>query len=1082
MKSALLKDTLREMKKSFGRFISIFAIVGIGVAFFAGVRASVPVMKNSADSYYKDYQLMDIKIQSTLGLTKDDVKAIQGVDGMKGSYAGYSMDALNMHENVQSVCHILSMPSDTSSNNSEYINQYRVTEGRMPEKENECVIEMDALAVSGYEIGDTITFTSGSDETIQTSLKNDTYTIVGKVMTPNYLSFEKGSSTIGNGKVNRYIAIWDSNFTSNVYTEMYLTLDGAMDYNSYEDAYFTDIVDPVVKQLDTLADVQVKVRYDDIKQNAQKSIDDAKAKYLENKNTFQSEIANAEQLIADSRKKVNEGYAQLDQEKVDGEAAIDEHQKTLDASFKELAELQNQYAAALQNYNTKEAEFTQASVQWNEQIAIINTQLSTLESQLMQIDSQLLNPSLTQDEINALQKSKQELEREKVTAVQNKTGVESKKREGQKQLDDAKQQIFVMEQHISGGKKQVEQGTSQIQSAQTSLETQIAEAKRTLDANAKELTSNEATLENKKTDGQAQLDDAWEQLQKAESDLTSLTEPTWYVLDRNSHYSYRDYGSAADRMGGIAKVFPVFFFLVSALVCLTTMTRMVDEQRQEIGTLKALGYTKAHIAMKYIAYAGFASVMGGIAGAAIGLSLFPSVIYNAWAIMYMMPPVQLELQLPLAGMAILLASMITIAAAVVACYKDLMETPSLLMRAKPPKNGKKIILERIPFLWKHFSFTYKVTARNIFRYKKRFLMTIIGISGCTALLIAGFGIRDSIGAIVTKQYGEIFQFDVSVDYKSNASVSDKEHVYASLKEDNRFLDAMEIAVYHGVFARNDTDTGVDIYVSLDDERLNQFINLRTRKGHQALPLSQDGAIITEKLASMEDVSIGDTLAVDNGDGIKRDILIKGICENYVGHAIYLPSSYYKTVYHETAKATGILGTLKTSSDQIETTLGNELMKEGVIDSVQFYSSIANSFQKTISSLLIVVIVLIISAGLLAFVVLYNLTNVNISERLREIATIKVLGFYDNEVSAYVYRENILLTLIGTGTGLLLGIALHALIMTLAEFDNVMFGRNINAISFVLAALITILFAVLVNVVMYRKLKNIPMVESLKSIE
>ena len=400
--------------------------------------------------------------------------------------------------------------------------------------------------------------------------------------------------------------------------------------------------------------------------------------------------------------------------------------------------------------------------------------------------------------------------------------------------------------------------------------------------------------------------------------------------------------------------------------------------------------------------------------------------------------------------------MITVAAALAACYKELVETPALLMRPKAPKNGKKILLERIPFIWKRFNFIYKVTARNIFRYKKRFLMTVIGISGCSALLVAGFGIQDSIGEIAVKQYGDIFKFDVTMTYKGEDTLSQKEQDLNELQKDSRVKSATAMAVYHGFYADEGEDKGIS--------------------------LNNDGAVITEKIAKDKHLKVGDTFPIDNGDGVKKDVKIAAVTENYVGHIVYMTPSYYKSVYHKTPQNTGMFAIMRDSSEKDEQALGNAFMKKDTIDSVSFYSGIAASFQDTIASLSFIVVVLIISAGLLAFVVLYNLTNVNISERLREIATIKVLGFYDKEVSAYVYRENIFLTLIGALAGLVLGIVLHSLIMSLAELDTVMFGRNIEKLSFLYSVAITMVFAIIVNLVMYRKLKKIPMVESLKSVE
>ena len=357
-----------------------------------------------------------------------------------------------------------------------------------------------------------------------------------------------------------------------------------------------------------------------------------------------------------------------------------------------------------------------------------------------------------------------------------------------------------------------------------------------------------------------------------------------------------------------------------------------------------------------------------------------------------------------------------------------------------------------------------------------------GISGCSALLVAGFGIQDSIGEIAVKQYGDIFKFDVTMTYKGEDTLSQKEQDLNELQKDSRVKSATAMAVYHGFYADEGEDKGIDLYVPQDVESLHTYISLRQRGSNEAISLNNDGAVITEKIAKDKHLKVGDTFPIDNGDGVKKDVKIAAVTENYVGHIVYMTPSYYKSVYHKTPQNTGMFAIMRDSSEKDEQALGNAFMKKDTIDSVSFYSGIAASFQDTIASLSFIVVVLIISAGLLAFVVLYNLTNVNISERLREIATIKVLGFYDKEVSAYVYRENIFLTLIGALAGLVLGIVLHSLIMSLAELDTVMFGRNIEKLSFLYSVAITMVFAIIVNLVMYRKLKKIPMVESLKSVE
>ena len=1080
-KKALLKDTLREIHKSLGRFISIFMIVAIGVAFFAGVRASVPDMKGTADKYFDDYNLMDYRIMSTIGMTKDDVRDLKEVKGIEGVYGSHSMDVINMRNNEQRVFKLMSMPMNVKQDDKNYINQIRVLEGRLPIASNECVIERDTIHPTGLQLGDLITFTSGTDEDISEALKQNTFKIVGVVNMPYYLSYEKGSSTIGSGVINNYAIIPEDNFKGEYYTEIFATAAGAKALNSYDDVYF-DHIKPVTRRIKSVVEKNVDTRFDDIKAEAMKKIKAGRKEYNANKKLFDEQIEDAKQALKDGKRELEIGQRELDDNKLatndmfrEQTAIIRENERELERGKRELEQAKIQF----------DIQSAQAETKLNDLKTILEYAKQTSASitdKKAEVDKKLENPDLTDIERSYLERRQQDLVRQLKAADTIVVRLQQEYDGAIMQLETAKQMIETSEKELIAGEKALKDGKKQLAAGKKKAQKALDQAQAQIDQGYIDLEVGEKELAIKEKDGLDQLKKAKEKLDQGEADIKELKGPDCYILDRHSHYSYMDYGSAADRMGAISKVFPLFFFLVAALVCLTTMTRMVDEQRQQIGTLKALGYTKLDIAKKYIIYASIASVSGGIFGAVVGMILFPTVIYNAWGIMYNMPEVQLQAQIPLALAAIAIASFITIMAAVGACYKELVEVPSQLMRPKAPKNGKKIFLEHIPFIWSRFNFIHKVTARNIFRYKKRFFMTVVGISGCTALLVAGFGIQDSIGDIAVSQYQEIYKFDMSVSFDENEKLSVKEKLLEDVRKQENVKEANSMAIYHGLYADDGDDKGIDLYIPSDADTFEDYFTLRTRGSEEPIELADDGVIISEKVAKLKGLSVDDTFEVDNGDGVKRKLRIAGITEHYVGHVAYMTRDYYKEVYHRTPSDTTIFAKLNDTSDDAEKALGNKLMSLDEAKSVTFYSGIAESFEDTIDSLNIIIIVMIISAGLLAFVVLYNLTNVNISERLREIATIKVLGFYDKEVSAYVYRENIILTLIGSFVGIFVGIGLHALIMNLAELETVMFGRNIYKISFVYAIVITMIFAIMVNLVMYRKLKKIPMVESLKSVE
>ena len=556
---------------------------------------------------------------------------------------------------------------------------------------------------------------------------------------------------------------------------------------------------------------------------------------------------------------------------------------------------------------------------------------------------------------------------------------------------------------------------------------------------------------------------------------------TFYALDRNSHYSFVDYKNCGDRMDAIAKVFPAFFYLVAALVCLTTMTRMVDEQRGGIGTLKALGYNKISIAGKYITYALLASLAGGVLGCVLGLLTFPRIIFNAWNIVYTVADFTEVPQISMCVLAIMIAVLINVLATFASCFSMLTETPALLLRPKSPKNGKKVFLEHIPFIWKHFNFTKKVTARNILRYKKRFFMTITGIAGCTALILAGFGIKNSISKVTSDQYGTIFAYDIAGEF---SEASDKDSFYNEYKENKNIKDIYIMTSHMGTAKKSeseDTTKNVTI-VSVDDgKRYSGFTGLTYHTSKETAVIPEDGALVTYKLAKDFNLKENDNVSVTIDDRT-YEFKIRGIVDMYVGQYVFVNDRYYKEVTGSEPDKNYFIANLNIEGDKEQQAFGSEMIEKYGIKSISYYNSISSDFNDTISSLSIITVILIISAGLLAFVVLYNLINVNLSERIREIATIKVLGFYDKEVANYVYRENIILSIIGAIIGLGLGKILHSYIMTVIEMDDVVFPKMIFWYSYIISFAITIVFGIIVNLTMYNKLKKIPMVESLKSVE
>lgn len=1079
MPATYLKDIFREIKISLGRFLSILCIVAIGVAFFAGIKASAPDMKNSADTYFDKYNVQDIQVYSTIGLTKKDVAAIKKIKGVKSVQPSFSMDTLSQIDSTQMVIKVISYGIDQK------MNKIRVVEGRMPERENECLVEASSATNKLYgtfHIGDTIKLQSGTDEVLSKSLKHTKYKIVGTCYNPNYLSYEKGSSNIGSGTVNSFIYIQNTNVLKDYYTEVDVCVKGAKDLDCYSDEYF-DVVDPVLKKIKKISNKQIDARIqsyqselDEKKQEANDKFKDAENQFNDAQNKIDSglsEIQSNELKLQNSKDQINQGwneyYANL--QLLDNIPTLQNAIAQIEESEKKLPELlsqKEQVENGLQQINAEGDLNTKRTLIQNA-IDFIDIALKKLENYPDSSDAETIRiklnekKELLQGQLSLIDQAiakKAELE---AILPQIQSGIEqiqagvAKKAELQSQLNqllNAKNELNNAYVSLINGQAQYEDGISKIEDAKNELNKSI-----------EQLTLSKAEFNIQKHDALRELSDAQLEIDKMEG--------KWIVLDRNSHYSYRDYGACADRMDGIAKVFPVFFFLVAALVCMTTMTRMVDEQRNEMGTLKALGYSKLQIASKYIIYALIASILGSILGCSLGMYLFPTVIFNAWNTLYNIDQIKFLFQPGLILLASGSVTGITLLATLYSIYSELIEMPSQLMRPKAAKAGKKILLERISFIWKRLSFLQKVTARNIFRYKKRFFMTIIGIAGCSALLVAGFGINDSISDIVNQQYNVIYHYDATVSAKTSEITSQ----IKSLKGVKDVYEEDHLAVTTKI---ENKDISTTVHIISNDKKFKDFCTLFN--GNKEFDLDDSSVLISQKMATKLNKKAGDTIKIKDANNKVIKAKIKGVFTNYVGHHIYASESLYES-WNTSAKTTHIyLIKSKKTTKKFERNLGNKIMNIDGVQSVTFYSSLQKNFKDMIKSISYIVVVLVISAACLAFVVLYNLSNVNISERKREIATIKVLGFTRKEVDAYINRETILLTILGSLIGLGIGIGLHHLIMNLAEMDDIMFGRTINSISYVISFVMTIGFNAIINLCMHKKLNNIQMVESLKAVE
>lgn len=1109
-KNILTVDLLREIKRSFERFLSIFAIVAIGVAFFAGIKATSSVMKASADAYYDKYNLMDLRIVSNFGLTDDDLLAINKVEGVQASYATSTMTVLTSKDTDEYVMIVHGIDIDKANSNAEdYINQYALIDGRLPQNSGECLIEDNKIYQSDLKINDVITLSTGTDSDIYDSLKTAEYKIVGIVRTPYYLSYEKGSTNIKDGRINSFLIIPNSDFINEYYTEIFVTIDQAKALNSYTDEYF-DHIATTVDRLTSVGISQSEKRYAEIITEATAKLNDAKQEYQDGVNTFEDEIEKAERQLEDARFELVKGQIELSNNKLMLQITLQSYQSDIDSAKQavviaqqsydqlneQLAITRPQVDALIAGYQleleTLNLQIAAKQLQIDtvqDQIDDNNEEITVLQAQLATLDVSSPEYASVAQQISNLESENVILQAELDTYQSELTSLNNQKQQLETNIELANlsistlnQQLVSLEETITTYQTQITEGEKEIVIAKQTADIEFAKAQTKIDNGQKEIVNGQLELEKQKIEGQEKLDDAYELIIKAEKDIEEIEEAQWYILDRNSHYSYRDYGSAADRMDSIAQVFPVFFFLVAALVCSTTMTRMIDEQRGSIGTLKALGYNNLAIVGKYLKYAFLASLAGCVFGIVAGMYIFPTVIFEVWNTMYTIPDIVYLANLPLVVLTSLIAILTTMVASFSSCYVILKDKPATLLRPKAPVIGKTIMMERIGFIWKRMSFTAKVTARNIFRYKKRFFMTVIGISGCSALLLAGFGIRDSIGQIAVYQFEDIISYSASAKFDDDLTMLEKETFISEIKNDNNVLDAMIISESSGKLYIANKELAVSIIAPYDIEQFKSFYSLRIRQNKEPIYIKTNGVVISEKAANDLNLKIDDKVTISNSDGYKEQATITAITENYVGHYVFISPAHYKELFDIRPEYNTSIIRLLDTSKKVESDFGTKLIDSGDITSITFYSGLADQFIDMIGSLNLVVIVMIISAGILAFVVLYNLSNVNISERMREIATIKVLGFNQKEVSNYVYREIAILTFVGSLLGLILGKALHLFIMKIAELESVMFGREIYPLSYIYSIIITLVFSLIVNIAMNKKLKNIKMVESLKSVE
>ena len=1069
---ALNKDNIKEIKNSFKRFVSILVIVLLGVGFFAGIKATSPDMQETLNKYYEDNNVFDVEVISTLGLTNSDIEEIRKIDGVEEVEGAYSTDAIVSIGENEYVAKLHTLP--------ENINKIDIVQGRLPQSENECVVEERFIEGTGKNIGDTIEFNIEDNEEGENVLNINKMIIAGTIKSPLYISNERGSSQLGAGKINYYVYVPKEVINSDIYTELYICINSE-NLSSFSNKY-DDKIEVLKNNIEEIADARKEARYNELKDEAnaevdkaQKELNDKKAEAQQQIDEAQAEIDNAQKELEDARNKISESENDLktSRQKANNEFAsaenkIDEGKKEIESKEKDL-----ENAKAELSNKTSEAEAGIDSIE--EGISQIDENIVMLEQQKEQLEAMGQDTTQIQNAIQEANNKKIELQNQK-TSIQNQLDDAKVQIElGEKQLNDAKQQLAKQENTLKSEKNSTNRQLSNAQS-------EIDKAKQELVDGENEIKEGENELETKKQEAQKEIDEAQAKIDDARDKVNEIKKPDWYILDRDSNTGYVSYSQDTERIANIGKVFPVVFFVVAALISLTSMTRMVEEQRTQIGTLKALGYNKLQIAEKYILYALLATVIGAILGMCAGFYSIPVIIFNMYRMMYDVPDFIQEFNMTYAIGGLAIALLCTVGATIYSCARELRSTPSVLMRPKAPKVGKKVLLERIGFIWSRLKFTQKVTVRNIFRYKKRFLMTIIGIAGCTALIVAGFGLRGSVGRLIPLQYGEIFKYDLSISFKDEASREEINESFKNIASLDGIEKAMKVNLQYIDILDKNNNNDIQLIIPEDVNEFSNYVMLQNEKTKENYVLNDEGVIITQKLSELLDINIGDTIKIENSNDEVAEVKVVGITRNYLMHYMYMSPEFYNKIYNESVKYNAVYTIDESLNEEQEDALGKKILEDSNVSNISFISVTKGLFDNVMQNMIFVVFILIISAGLLAFVVLYNLSNVNISERIRELATIKVLGFYNREVYNYVGRETTILTIIGIVMGLVAGYFLNSFIIKTCELDILMFDPTIEFTSYLYSVLLTVVFTIIVNITTYFALKKINMVESLKSIE
>ena len=1089
MQKSYRKNIQRDLKSNLNRFLSLFGIVALGVMILTGLMSFAPSMRAAGQKYYTEQNVFDLRVLSTLGLSEEDISAIASTEGVSTIQPVKYLDAVGRWSTSTdgAVLRVQQLPADPADESEDNMNRLTLLEGRMPEAADECVVQVlghgDAIP-----LGTTLTLPDGTENIAHTE-----YTVVGRVQDPQYFSSSQETTTAGDGVLDAFVFVPEGELTADYYTVCYLKVADAARYDNYSEEY-QDAVDAVADRLTDISEGRCSIRRAQLIDDANARLDDAKQTYNEQKAEAERQFAEAEQKLDDAQKQLDDAKAQLDA----GEAELTAQKAALPDTMQNGAN----------TLITSEEQVLEFEDQL-QQIELLVNLKQVADPLLTYAETALNNAQHALDEAEPEDEEYTELRDALAKAQAAYDNINGQLNGYQAQLDAGKQQMYaqglISSPSLSNAdlvteakaalrrmKVQLLQGQLQLTTGTASAYTQFDAARTKLDEGWEEYNSGKEQLEasrteyeTQKADAEQKLADGQQQITDAEEQLADIQSGEWYVLDRGSSMSLVTFEQYADRMDAIARVFPVFFFLVAALVASTTMTRMVDENRLQLGTLKALGYSGASIAGKYLFYGIAASVLGSIVGMAVGFIVFPSIIWYAYrTVMFTLPTFHLRFYPGMAAASVALSAAVIGLATLQACRACLKEKTAALLLPRAPAAGKRIFLEYLTPLWKRMSFSQKTTARNLFRYKKRFFMTVLGVAGCTALLLIGFGIQDSLLPMLNKQTTELTHCDLTITLSDEKALTTENGLGDLLASDTGISSwgryySKSVTLYN---ANGDKDT-VSIVAAEDEQQMTQYFTFRTRKGHKEVPFDDSSVILTEKTAERLGLSIGDTFEVETADGSRKSLTLTGITENYVFTRLYLSQSQLKALNGGTLPEWNtVYGLTDCPTDTARDTLRTSILACNYVSSVSFIEDTTQMFDGLIGCLNYVVILVIVCAAALAAVVLYNLISVNLGERKKELATIKVLGFYDKEIYRYIFREIDLLSFLGSLVGLLLGVPLHQFIIRTVEMDQMMFIRSIAPRSFVFSVALTMLFNFVVCRLMRRHVRSISMVESMKAPE